>query len=731
MEIFDNLNPQQKIAVTQTEGAVLVLAGAGSGKTRVLTHRIAYLLKELEVSPYNILAITFTNKATNEMRERLEKLTGYSGMGLWVSTFHSFCCRILRYHIEEMGNYTKSFTIYGDLEKERTIKRILGNMDLKKDLAGKMSWHISYAKTAALTPSQYEFECQDGDPSTVIEVYRAYERELENSNALDYDDLLLKTKQLFETCPAVLQTYQERFRYIHVDEYQDTNHIQYEIVKMLAGVHGNFFAVGDEDQSIYGWRGASIQNILNFRKDFPEAKIYKLEQNYRSTTSILDAANHLIKNNHNRIDKTLWSDLGQGEKITFYTASSDRDEADFVVRKIHDLIDWQGYSPRDIAILVRINAITNCFEERLRMYNLPYKVFGGVKFFDRKEVKDFLAYLRILANPRDNEAMLRVINTPKRGIGDTVVSALVDYCSSTGKSVADVIFGNDLDAFTPATARKLSSYRDVLSDLMFGTTGMSLGEAAEYVLHRVNFDTMYDRSTDEGLNRLLNIEDVLQSIKEFEENNPSAVLSEYLESISLISDSDEVATDDFISLATIHAVKGLEFRAVFVVGLEEGIFPNAYNKSDAELEEERRVMYVAVTRAMEKLYLTNASSRYRFATFERNMESRFLTEIKESLGLVRNNLSAGFWDRYQKPANTIPVNQKPMVSKTPEVMPYSYSQKPKVSKGIKVSIGEKVSHAKFGIGVVIAIDGDNASIAFDKLGIKKLNLTIAPLTKVE
>ena len=297
MEIFDNLNPQQKIAVTQTEGAVLVLAGAGSGKTRVLTHRIAYLLKELEVSPYNILAITFTNKATNEMRERLEKLTGYSGMGLWVSTFHSFCCRILRYHIEEMGNYTKSFTIYGDLEKERTIKRILGNMDLKKDLAGKMSWHISYAKTAALTPSQYEFECQDGDPSTVIEVYRAYERELENSNALDYDDLLLKTKILFETCPAVLQTYQERFRYIHVDEYQDTNEAQFALTALLSGGFGNIMVVGDDDQSIYKFRGATIENILNFDKTFPSAKIIRLEQNYRSTQNILDAANAVIKNN--------------------------------------------------------------------------------------------------------------------------------------------------------------------------------------------------------------------------------------------------------------------------------------------------------------------------------------------------------------------------------------------------------------------------------------------------
>ena len=731
MEIFDKLNPQQKSAVIQTEGAVLVLAGAGSGKTRVLTHRIAYLLSERGVSPYNILAITFTNKATKEMQERLERLTGYSGNGLWVSTFHSFCCRVLRNHIEEMGSYTRSFTIYGDLEKERTIKRILANMDLKKELAGKMSWHISFAKTACLTPSAYEYECQDGDVDTVINVYRAYERELENSNALDYDDLLLKTKLLFEICPSVLQNYQDRFQYIHVDEYQDTNHIQYEIVKMLAGIHGNIFAVGDEDQSIYGWRGASIENILNFKKDFPEAKIIKLEQNYRSTATILNAANSLIKNNHNRIDKTLWSDLGTGEKITFYTASSDRDEADFVVRKIHDLIDWQGYSPRDIAILVRINAITNCFEERLRMYNLPYKVFGGVKFFDRKEVKDFLAYLRILANPRDNEAMLRVINTPKRGIGDTVVAALVNYCASTDKSIADVIFGNDLDAFTPATAKKLITYRDILSDLMFGTSGMSLAESAEYVLHRINFDSMYDRATDEGLNRLLNIEDVLQSIKEFEENNPDAILSEYLESISLIADSDEVATDDFVSIATVHAVKGLEFKAVFVVGLEEGIFPNAYNKSDAELEEERRVMYVAVTRAMEKLYLTNASSRYRFNSFERNMESRFLTEIKESLGLVRNNLVAGFWDKYKKPSDSIPKDQKPMTQKTPDVLPYNISSKPRTSKGLKVSVGEKVSHAKFGVGMVIALDGDNASIAFDGWGIKKLNLTMAPLTKVE
>ncbi len=728
MDFFDTLNEQQQLAVRETDGAVLVIAGAGSGKTRVLTYRIAYLIEEKHVDPYNILAITFTNKATNEMRERLEQLTGYSSSRLWVSTFHSFCAKVLRIDISRLEGYTEKFTIYGEPEKERTLKRILSACNLDKELLNSMGWHISNAKNHGFSPSQYENECCDKDVDTVIKVYTAYEWELRNSNALDYDDLLLKTKQLFLLFPEVLEKYAQRFEYIHVDEYQDTNRIQYELIRMLAGYHGNVFAVGDEDQCIYGWRGASIENILNFRKDFSYAKVIKLERNYRSSESILKAANALIKNNHNRMDKTLWSGLGEGQKIAFYTSSTDREESEYVIRCIHRLINDEGYSPRDIAILVRINALTNNFEENLRVYDIPYRVFGGVKFFDRKEVKDYVAYLRVLINPRDNEAMLRIINTPKRGIGDSVVEALVNHCNATQKSIADVLFESEgMATFSTAVQRKLSVFRDLICDLMGGTAGSSLTDTAEFVMQKVNFETIYDRSTEEGLNRMLNIEEVIQSISEFAENNPDAGLSNYLESVSLVSDTDEIATEDYVSVATVHAVKGLEFKAVFVVGLEEGIFPNAAQKTPAEIEEERRVMYVAVTRARERLFLTNSQSRYRFARFERNMPSRFLMEIKKALGIANLNQTVKPWETVQR--KTVAAPSQAAIPQLPS-MPYVKPQVQLRKDSSGFNTGDKIEHTKFGVGMIVAMDGDTASIAFEGWGIKKFNILMAPIKKL-
>ncbi len=724
MEFESVLNNEQLQAVYNTEGAVLVVAGAGSGKTRVLTYRIAYLIERLNVSPYNILAITFTNKATNEMRERLEELVGAS-YGLWVSTFHSFCARVLRKHIELLG-YNKDYSIYDEIESMRVVKRVLQNKRLEeKQYLNKALWHISNAKNKGLSPEEYALEgVLNGD--RIVDIYRAYEDELALSNALDYDDLLIKTALLFERFPETLNEYRQRFKYIHIDEYQDTNRIQYILVKALASFYGNIFAVGDEDQSIYGWRGADIGNMLEFKRNFPEAKIFKLEQNYRSTKQILAAANALIKNNAGRLGKTLWTAKEDGVRVEIYGASTDREEADYVIRQIAALIRNNEHSPRDFAILVRLNALTREFEERLNLYNIPYKVYGGFKFFERKEIKDVIAYLKAIVNHRDNEAILRIINTPKRGIGSTVVDALCAYSADRGLSLADVLLSPlENTDFTPLMKKKLNVFVQLFSKLITETVDMRIDDIARYVLTEAGFDTAYDKSDESDYNKLLNIDELVNSMEKFAEENEGATLSEFLQSVSLISDSDEIATDDYVTLATVHAVKGLEFPVVFVTALEENIFPSGiFNKSAGEIEEERRVMYVAMTRARERLYLTNSGTRYRFGKYEMNGESRFVKEIKSVL----------YPNKYP------PQRRVAYVAETPQredanARRYiesvtSVSSAKASADCLKVSVGQRVEHSKYGIGMVISVKGDNASIAFDGIGVKQFNMTIAPIKVV-
>ena len=735
MEWEKLLNEQQLKGVYHTQGAVLVVAGAGSGKTRVLTYRIAYLLEHEGISPYRILAITFTNKATNEMKERIETLCP-TAQGLWISTFHSFCSRVLRQHIDKLG-YTKDFSIYDDVESSRVCKRVIENKHLDPKLyLNKALWHISNAKNKGWKPESYRNHLADNDADTIIEIYEGYEAAMRQSNALDYDDLLLKTVELLVSHPEVLSYYQERFHYVHIDEYQDTNRIQYALVKLIvkgdgAGHegHGNIFAVGDEDQSIYGWRGADINNILDFRKDFEGAVVIKLEQNYRSTGNILAASNALIANNKSRFGKKLWTSDDKGETVSVERCISDGEEADYVVRQIAMKIR-EGRQPQDFAILVRLNALTNKLEERLTTYNIPYKVFGGFRFFERKEIKDMLAYLRLLVNFRDNEAFLRIVNTPKRGIGDTVVDALLSYASARDLTLMEVIFEmDDIPEFSGVMRKKLQVFRDLFLDLLSDSTHMGIATLAKSIYEKAGFSLLYAGEDEENYNKRLTVDELLQGMNEFEKDNPGAGLSEYLQSVTLSSDTDEIQGDNYVTLATVHAVKGLEFPVVFIVGLEENVFPSGvYSKSDVEIEEERRVMYVAMTRAREKLYLTYAADRFRFGRHEQNPESRFITEIRKELGLLpvkrSNNTYGGV---HRAPTQQAQIDPTKEEKYTVQYTAPSARPKP-VNTGI--AVGVMVEHPKFGKGRVIILNGDNATIAFEGVGVKNLSLKIAPLKKL-
>ncbi len=724
LELENLLNEQQLKGVYTTEGGVLVIAGAGSGKTRVLTYRIAHLIDDLQVSPFNILAITFTNKAANEMKERLANLCSRVN-GLWVSTFHSFCARVLRQHIDRLG-YSKDYSIYGELESQRVVKRILQNKHLEeKNLLNNCLWHISNAKNKGMNVEQYSKEISCNNADVILDVYAAYDDELKANNALDYDDLQLKTVQLFMQFPDVLEYYADRFTYIHVDEYQDTNKIQYILVKMLASVHGNVFAVGDEDQSIYAWRGADISNIFNFQKDFSNSVVIKLEQNYRSTGNILNVGNALISYNKNRYGKTLWTKEDLGENVTIRKLGTDIDEAEYVASIIAGEIE-KGASPKDFAVLVRLNALTNKIEERLTSYGVPYKVFGGMKFFERKEIKDVLAYLRVLVNPHDNEAMLRIINTPKRGIGDSVISALVDAAAAYQKSISEVLFGNFLSIFSPQIVKKLRVFIDIYTDIFHNSLTMTLTELTKYIIERAGFQLLYSGTDDEDTNRRMNLEELVNAISEFEKTNQGAGISEFLQNVSLMTDSDDIQTDDFVSVATVHAVKGLEFKTVFIIGLEENVFPaGALYKSEYEIEEERRVMYVAITRARVKLYMTCVWERFRFGKREQNRESRFLSEIKQKLlGTAEPKQTA---KKVTYPKTTATNTNQVVPNDTKYVAQYTQN----TQKTVSIRLGQKVKHKKFGIGTVISLSGDIATIAFEVVGIKKLSLSIAPIEPID
>ena len=761
--IFKNLNEEQIKPVTDTEGAVLVLAGAGSGKTRVLTSRIAYLIQEKGVYPSSILAITFTNKAAKEMRERLSVMVD-GAASMWICTIHSMCVRILRMYAERLG-FTQNFSIYSETERTAVIKRAFAECGYEDEkLLKNVKFHIANAKMLGLEPREYEAEnAGQRNMDEVTRVYSAYCEHLKKNNALDFDDLLTQTLRLLETDKEALEYLSGKFRYIHVDEFQDTNRVQYEIVRLLSTVHGNLFAVGDDDQSIYGWRGAKIENILGFEKDFKGAKVYKLERNYRSTKNILKLANEVIRNNGRRKDKVLWTQNEEGAPAQYYAAETENDEALFVARTISDLMNKNGCRFSDFAVLMRINALTRAYEQEFAKYNIPYRVFGGFKFYERKEIKDLLAYLRVISNPFDSEAVTRIVNVPKRGIGARTIEVLEEYAKETQLSVYDAVLDVDELPLNAGSKQKVRAFGALLKELVIKGDTMSADELIREVINDSGILSMYADDSDESINKKANIDEFVNSVDEFCKLNKGATLSDFLNQVTLSSDTDDMDESDYVTLATIHSVKGLEFKTVFAVGMEENIFPVSRAAfDDNELEEERRLMYVAITRAEERLYFTRSRSRYLYGERSATLPSRFLQELSSVLDVeprrsaysdyTNRNYSAGYsgygarrsFSRERSSSRDDFGYQSDLPPQTSvgssfsaasgyrrqnAVTPAQYSDKKDYAA---FKTGVKVRHPKFGEGLIISTRGENAqkiaNVSFPGLGIKSLSVQIAPLT---
>ncbi len=744
-DLLEKLNEEQILPVKDTEGAVLVIAGAGSGKTRVLTSRIAYLVIEKNVNPRNILAITFTNRAADEMKDRLSAMIeGLDDM--WVCTIHSMCTRILRSNISFLG-FDKNFTIYTDTDRERVLKRILSTIESDDEKLLKNSkWHISNAKNLGLSPKKYFQEMQGiADIEKYCEIYSEYENELRASNALDFDDLLLKTRDLLANYEDVRGYYSEKFHYIHIDEFQDTNAIQYEIVNLLVKNHGNIFAVGDDDQSIYGWRGAEIKNILGFENDYTGAKVYKLERNYRSTKKILNLANAIIKNNTERKNKVLWTENDEGVKVEIYSSGDEINEAMYTAVQIRNLMSL-GYKPSDFAVLMRINALSRAYEQEFLKYGIPYKVFGGFKFFERKEVKDLMAYFRILVNPLDNDAILRIINIPKRGIGEKTVDILVKYAKENGLCFYDSLLDVDMFDLPAATKRRLSDFRKLLVSMIVEKETKSLTELLKCVLEKTNYMSLFELDNEENYSKRANIGELQNAIEEFVKLNPSATLDDFLSSVTLSSDIDEMDEGEYVSLATIHSVKGLEFPVVFICGLEETIFPiSRATNNQSELEEERRLMYVAITRAEQRLYLTSSQSRFLFGERQYTVKSRFIGELAKELGItptqprvrVENDYSSNYQAKRSGRNELSDIEpSRSYGSSVTGVKSFMQNQnKPKqqvASVNIQAyTVGKKVLHAKFGEGIIVGVKGSGdktiAEVAFKGIGVKAFSVKYSPM----
>ena len=695
---LDNLNKEQKEAVLNTEGPLLILAGAGSGKTKVLTTKIAYLIEECGVSPYNILAITFTNKAAQEMKERLFNLVGIKAKNAQVSTFHSFGVRILSDYYDKLG-YEKSFVIMDSDDSLSIVKKILKNkgLDPKSYSPNAIRNQISSCKNEMMSYQEYEKFAIGDYEKVVYEVFKEYEQTLKSNNSIDFDDLLLLPIRLFKEHPQVLENYQERFQYVLIDEYQDTNEVQYILSQMICAKYKNICCVGDEDQSIYSFRGANYKNILNFEKDYPNAKVIKLEQNYRSTTTILDAANDVIRHNKDRKNKVLWSDKGKGDKISYYRAFNGIDEAQYVSREIKNLIN-NGIEYQNIAILYRTNAQSHTMEEELLKDSIPYRIVGGVGFYSRKEIKDVLAYLRLIYNSRDNVSLLRVINVPKRGIGNKTISNLIEKANIESKSIYDVI-----------DSGKELVFKEMIESLRKQSESLTLTDLVDRILDVTGIKKEYeDEKTLEADIRLENLEELKTVTRTFEEREGVVSLEDFLLEVSLVTDVNEYDKDpNKVSLMTVHSVKGLEFDYVFIIGLEEGLFPHVNSILNGnELEEERRLCYVAITRAKEKLYFVNARSRMLFGQETANVASRFIGEIKPEL------IDKKF-------------EEKEIESKI-NVEDKFYN-----NEDIDYNIGDYVYHEVFGQGKVVGISGSLVSIAFKHpFGIKKLMKNHKSITKI-
>ncbi|MBE3554857.1 MAG: DNA helicase PcrA [Thermicanus sp.] len=724
--LLQGLNDTQRKAVLSTEGPLLILAGAGSGKTRVLTHRVAYLIAQ-GISPWSILAITFTNKAAKEMKERVEKLVGQGSEEIWISTFHALCVRILRRDGEQIG-LSRNFSILDTPDSLSVIRGVLKekNLDPKKYEPRSVLGKISGWKNEGKKPSDVERELSHRDVAlrTFLEIYKGYEAKLAAAQALDFDDLLLKTIDLFRSAPETLRDYQNKFRYIHVDEYQDTNHIQYLLVKMLASMHRNLCVVGDGDQSIYRFRGADVRNILLFERDYPEAKTILLEQNYRSTQTILDAANAVIANNRARKEKNLWTENGKGGQIRLFRGLTEEEEALFLAAEIKKTVE-EGYRYGEIAVLYRTNAQSRLFEETLMKANIPYKIVGGIRFYERKEIKDLTAYLRLIANPHDDISFQRIVNVPKRGIGEATLDRLEEIAAREGISLFTAVEEGEEWGISPPILSRLRQFRDLILSLNELSKELTVTEITREVLEKTGYRLALAAENDlEGQSRLENLEEFLTVTKAFDEEHEGerGLLIDFLSDLALVSDIDQLEEGEGspVTLMTLHSAKGLEFPVVFLVGMEEGIFPHSRSLMDEEeMEEERRLCYVGITRAKERLTLTYALSRTLYGRTNANPPSRFLREIPDEL--------IEEVGREERP-NRLAATKMPFTKKGPAPMP------PAGGQGQDWKVGEKAKHRKWGVGTVVAVKGEGenmeVTIAFPApTGIKKLLVAFAPIEK--
>ncbi|KXZ39142.1 DNA helicase-2 / ATP-dependent DNA helicase PcrA [Alkalithermobacter thermoalcaliphilus JW-YL-7 = DSM 7308] len=715
---IDNLNPMQKQAVVKTEGPVLILAGAGSGKTRVLTNRIAYLIENLNVNPANILAITFTNKAANEMKERVEQMIGPKTKDMWISTFHSCCVRILRKDIDKIG-YTRSFVIYDRLDQITLIKDCLKELNINEKILEPKTVinYISDAKDKLIDPKKFS-KIHEGDfrMNKVAKVYSLYQDRLVRNNSLDFDDLIMKTIELFEKNEGVLDFYQRKFKYIMVDEYQDTNKAQYEFIKLLSSKHKNLCVVGDDDQSIYGWRGADIRNILEFEKDFDDVYIVKLEQNYRSTKTILDAANKVIYNNSSRKVKKLWTENDKGDKIGLFKASDEKEEGDFIAHTISKYVKEKDKKYSDFAILYRTNAQSRAIEEALIRQNIPYRIYGGIKFYERKEIKDLLAYLRLIQNPLDDVSLKRIINVPKRGIGLKTLEKIEEVAILKRESIYSVLLevDNISDISTRAKA-KLNEFTSLISTFMAMKEMYPVSKLIEKVLDNTGYIKELEQQKDvESQSRIENLKEFISVAIDFENTSDEKDLETFLASVSLVSDLDSLDEDmNFVSLMTLHSAKGLEFPVVFLSGMEEGIFPTSRALVDEnELEEERRLCYVGITRGMQKVYLTHASMRTIYGRTNYSQSSRFINEIGQEYierlnsdeKSIKTNTGVSLLEKYK---------EKYKIGQTKQLLQ---------NKNKDIALGCKIRHPKFGIGTVVSKVGSVVNIAFENKGIKSINI---------
>lgn len=736
MSIYDTLNTEQREAVFHTEGPVLILAGAGSGKTRVLTHRIAYLIEEKGVNPWNIMAITFTNKAAGEMRERVDKIVGFGSESIWVSTFHSSCVRMLRRFIDRLG-FDTNFTIYDTDDQKTLMKDICKRLDIDTKVYKERAIlaAISKAKDELIGPEEYEMNVMgDFSKRKLALAYKEYQKELKKNNALDFDDLIMKTVELFQACPDVLEYFQERFKYIMVDEYQDTNTAQFKFVSLLAGKYRNLCVVGDDDQSIYKFRGANIGNILGFENVFADAKVVRLEQNYRSTQNILNAANQVIQNNMERKRKTLWTENEEGEKLHFRQFMNAYEEAEYIVGDISKKVREHDAQYRDIAILYRTNAQSRLFEEKFLMANIPYKLVGGVNFYARKEIKDLLAYLKTVDNARDDLAVRRIINVPKRGIGATTLTRVQDYAVSMGMSFYDALKEANAISTLGRAAAKVEPFVTFIQTLRSKAEYLSPSELLKDIIENTGYvKELEAEGTEEAEARIENIDELITKVVSYEEENEEPTLSGFLEEVALVADIDSVDGDDNqVLLMTLHSAKGLEFPFVYLAGMEDGIFPSYMtitSDDPTEIEEERRLCYVGITRAMRDLTLTCAQQRMIRGETQYNKVSRFIKEIPREL------VELGREFKEKKPMD-IPMptsfRQMKQAFKQPAFVPKQFEVKK--ADGLDYTVGDTVKHIKFGTGVVTAIaEGGRdyeVTVNFDKVGVKKMFASFAKLKKV-